>query len=783
VGGFLGLSVIAGVLVGVLVAPAAIASTTLTKSGIESFNSLPDYLKIEAPDQYTTFYATQGGQPVKIAQFYFQNRIDVPWDQVSQSVKDAAVATEDPRFYSEGGIDVLGILRGAASTVSGNGMQGGSSITQQYVKNVLVQRCEANYPVDSNANAKTQAKQRAKLSQCYQDAAGISVPRKIQEIRYATGVSKQYSKQQILLGYLNLVGFGGQVYGVEAAAHYYFNTTAAQLDLNQSATLVAILNNPANLRIDQNKQQNPGSNPDNGFAATKERRDYVLDRMVKNGKITQKQADDTKKQPITPTITPTPTGCTTAQQYNAGFFCDYVQKTILTNPTFGKTAADRERFFRRGGINVYTTLNLDVQNTAQQSLDTYLPHSTPNLNLGAANTSMEVGTGRVVTMVENKTYTDGATSDPGATSVNLAAPYAYGQSGGFQMGSSFKPFVLADWLENGHTLSEVINGSSNWFSENQFHTQCGSNVPYGNGRFQTFNDASSENGVHTVLQGTTQSINTIYMGMATKLNTCEIHELAKKMGVDTSNPKVKWSTVPSSVIGSANNVSPLQVAQAYAAFANGGVTCTPIVIDKITRTDTNKDIAVPKTQCQQAIPADVAATVLYALKTVMTGGGTGVLANPYDGVPLAGKTGTAGLHGNAGATQNWIATTTTKVAQVTWVGNISGDVGLGSQRFTNAKTHQVIAGRDAKLIVAKPIIAALNDVYGGKAFPTAPSTMIYGKSYHAPATKAPTQPTTPETTQPTAPPAQPTQPVQPQQSTQPSQQQQPQPTVPTIPSP
>jgi membrane peptidoglycan carboxypeptidase len=159
-GAFLGLSVIAGVLVGALVAPAAIASTTLTKSGIESFNSLPDYLKIEAPDQYTTFYATQGGQPVKIAQFYFQNRIDVPWDQVSQSVKDAAVATEDPRFYSEGGIDVLGILRGAASTVSGNGTQGGSSITQQYVKNVLVQRCEANYPVDATATAKVRRRSR-----------------------------------------------------------------------------------------------------------------------------------------------------------------------------------------------------------------------------------------------------------------------------------------------------------------------------------------------------------------------------------------------------------------------------------------------------------------------------------------------------------------------------------------------------------------------------------------------------------------------------------------------
>ncbi|GAA4166121.1 transglycosylase domain-containing protein [Gryllotalpicola daejeonensis] len=771
---------IAGVLVGILAAPAAIAGTTVTKSGIDSFNALPDYLKIDPPDQYTTFYATQGGKPVKIAQFYFQNRIDVPWDKVSQSVKDAAVATEDPRFYTEGGIDVLGILRGAASTVSGNGTQGGSSITQQYVKNVLVQRCEADNPVDGNATAKVQAAQRKALKECYDNAAGISVPRKIQEIRYATGVSKQYTKQQILLGYLNLVGFGGQVYGVEAAANYYFNTTAAKLDLNQSATLVAILNNPANLRIDLNEKQNPGNNPKNGFQATKDRRDYVLDRMAKNGKITQKQADETKKQPITPHITPTPSGCTTAQQFDAGFFCDYVQDVILNDTTFGKTAADRERFFRQGGINVYTTLNLDLQNTAQQSMDAYIPHSDPNYKLGAAQTSMEVGTGRVVTMVQNKTYTDGATSDPGATAVNYTTPYQYGSSGGFQMGSSFKPFVLAEWLEQGHTLSEGINGSSTWFNDAEFHTKCGSDEPYGSAsnRWQIYNDSSWENGYHSVLSGTTESINTIYMGMAKQLNLCEVGKLANKMGVNTSNPKVQWKSVPGSAIGTGNYVSPLQVAQAYAAFANNGISCTPVVINKITRTDTNKSIAVPKTTCTQAIPADVAATVLYALQTVMRGGGTGAAANPYDGIPLAGKTGTAGAKGNAG-TENWLATTTSKVAQVTWVGDIDDHFGLRNTTFTDSQTGRVVVGSDAKLYIAKPIIAALNSTYGGDDFPTAPSSMVYGKYYQAPTTPATpnTQPTQPAQ-QPTQPAKQPTQPAQ--QPTQPAQQPT-QPTLPTVP--
>ncbi|HEY0248674.1 MAG TPA: transglycosylase domain-containing protein [Gryllotalpicola sp.] len=756
---FLGLSVVAGILVSAFMAPAAIAGSTVTRQGMDAFNALPDYLKIDPPDQYTTFWATQGGQPVQIAQFYFQNRVDVKWDQISQSVKDAAVATEDPRFYSEGGVDVLGILRGAASTVSGGGVQGGSSITQQYVKNVLVQRCEADNPVDANASSKTRLKQQTALNTCYKDAAGLSIGRKIQEIRYATGVSKQYSKQQILLGYLNLVGFGGQVYGVEAAAKYYFGTTAAKLSLNQSATLVAILNNPANLRIDQSEKANPDNNAKNGFKATKDRRDYVIDRMLVQHKITAEQASDAKKQPITPKITPTPTGCSSAQQHDAGYFCDYVQDTVLTDPAFGKTAADRQRFFRQGGINVYTTLDLDLQNTAQQSMDDVIPHSDPAMDLGSAQTSMEVGTGRVVTMVQNKTYTAGATSDPGATSVNYVAPYSYGQSSGFQMGSSFKPFVLADWLEKGHTLYQGVNGSSTWFNGNDFHSQCGSDVPYGGGSFQVLNDEPWENGYHSVLQGTTQSINTIYMNMAEQLNLCEVHELAKSMGVDSSNPADKWQPVPVSAIGSGNNVSPLQVAQAYAAFANGGVTCTPIVIDKITRTDTGKAVPVPKTKCTQAIPSDVADAVLYALKTVMTSG-TGTLGNPYDGIPLAGKTGTAGENGHA--VQNWIATTTSKVAQVTWVGNVSGTTSLRAQWFTNAATGRAVNGGDAKLVVAKPIIAALDAKYGGEDFPAPPSSLLYGQYYRPPVQTAPTTPTTEPTAPETQAPSQePTQPAAP----------------------
>jgi membrane peptidoglycan carboxypeptidase len=289
-----------------------------------------------------------------------------------------------------------------------------------------------------------------------------------------------------------------------------------------------------------------------------------------------------------------------------------------------------------------------------------------------------------------------------------------------------------------------------------------------------FNDESWENGYHSVLQGTTQSINTIYMGMAEQLNLCEIHNVAKAMGIDSAdpqNPKYAWQTVPASAIGGANLVSPLQVAQAYAAFANGGISCTPIVIDSISRVDDGSAVAVPKTTCKQAIPKDVADAVLYALKTVMTYG-TGTQGNPWDGTPIAGKTGTAGSS-DQGSTQNWLATTTSKVAQVTWVGNVNGLAALRKQWFTNADTGQVINGGDAKLIIAKPIIKALDATYGGTDFDAPPRSLLYGANYQPPVQAPPSStPTAPASSdKPTANPK-PTQPAKPNGSTKPPAQQQ-----------
>ncbi|MHA7987741.1 transglycosylase domain-containing protein [Rathayibacter sp. CAU 1779] len=715
-GAFVAMSAVAAVLVAAAATPAAAVTSLAVSDATAAFNGLPDYLALQPLDQTTTFYAQKGGQEVPIATFYAQNRQDVSWDQIAQSVKDAAVDTEDPRYYSEGGIDVLGTIRAVIATSSGDDVQGGSSITQQYVKNVLVQRCDQQDVVDTGASKKDQAKQQAKFEQCYQDAAGVTVSRKLQEMRYAMGIDQRYSKQQILQSYLNIVGFGGQVYGIQAAAQHYFGVDAKDLDVVQSATLVAIVNNPSNLRIDEDKTTNTANNADNGYKLTKERRDYVLQRMLVHGSITQAQYKQAVATPVTPKITELQSGCQSAVAYDAGFFCDYVEHVMLQDPTFGKTADARELRFQRGGMDVYTTLNLDLQDTAQSALSTWVPASDSEVDIGGSNVSVEVGTGRIVTMVENKAFDDTGGGDPGSTAINYNTDNAYGGSNGFQTGSSFKAFDLAAWFEAGHSASESVDAhySGYAFPFSDFTASCEGGRLSG-GSYPVSNDSSSEGGQMSVLAATESSVNTAFMQMATQLDLCNIANVAKALGVHSASPSANpFQIVPSMVIGT-NYIAPLTMATAYAAIADNGVYCSNVAIDKIVTT-TGASVAVPKSTCTQAIPSTVAAALAWTLEHVITAG-TATSANPDDGTPILAKTGTTDSY-----QQNWLVTSSSKVANATWVGQISGSHDLRDYYYNGSPLN------NAKFYADRTILKALDGVYGGSEFTTPPTTLIYGSA-------------------------------------------------------
>ncbi|MDN4614640.1 transglycosylase domain-containing protein [Leifsonia sp. F6_8S_P_1B] len=691
---FLAFALVAAVLSTLFLLPGVLGAGATAAAGVSDFESLPDDLTIGQFAQNSTVYAKQGGQDVPIAQFYAQDRQDVGWKDVAQDVKDAAVSAEDPRFYSEGAVDILGTIRGALATVVGGDVQGGSSITQQYVKNIGVEKCEA-------------LTDQKKLQACYDDAAGVTLQRKVQEMRYAVGLEKKYSKQEILLGYLNVVGFGGQVYGVQAAAHYYFGTTAAQLTLPQAATLVAILNNPSNLRIDHADDKDNGAA--NGYKLTKERRDYVLDRMYKTHTITAAEREAAKKTPVQPVITPTTSGCAAAAQYNAAFFCDYVRDVVLNDSAYGKTANDRWATLNRGGLKIYTTLNLDLQATAQQALSAYVPASRPDIDLGGSNVSVEVGTGRIVTMVQNRAFNNTDQPADGTTAVNYNTDEDYGGSQGFQTGSTFKAFDLAAWLEAGHGLYETVNASQHLFPTSDFTNSC-QNIDGPD--WPVTNDEGSASRL-SVLAATAESVNTAFARMGTETDLCSILNAAKSLGVHPASAENPLTSTPSMILGT-NYLSPLTMATAYAGIANNGSACTPIAIDRVVNAD-GSEHPVTKTTCTPGLKPDIAAGVAYALQGVMRGGGTAASANPYDGTPIFGKTGTTD-----DSLQNWLVTSTTKVATATWVGNVSGSTPLRDLEFNG------VNGGNVKFHVAEPILTALDALYGGDDFTEPSDAVLYG---------------------------------------------------------
>ncbi|PPH21292.1 penicillin-binding protein [Rathayibacter sp. AY1C4] len=698
--GIVGASLAGGLLITVGVTPALAVTGLAENNPIGLFETVPEYLELGQLAQKTEIYAKRtDGSDELLASFYAQNREEVAFDQVSQSVKDAAVSTEDPRFYDHGGVDLQGTIRAVLSNIVGGDLQGGSSITQQYVKNVLVQKAESLSATDEAAS-----------EAAYEEATATTPSRKLKEMKLAVDLEKKYSKDDILLGYLNIAGFGGQVYGIQAAAEYYFSTTAADLSLAQAASLIATVNNPNGLRIDQ-----PENIPDN-----KIRRDYVLDQMLQEGKISQADHDAAVAEEVVPAITQTPTGCQTAG--NAAFFCDYITRVVQNDPAFGDDADTRLANFQRGGYKIYTTLDRDLQDTAANATNNAVPKvPTLDTNIGSATVSMEVGTGRILAMVQNKDYdAAGAVNGANFSAVNFNTDTAYGGSAGFQVGSTYKVFTLAQWLASGRTLNETINGRERTFSG--FPASC---APGGelDTSYEVNND-DSENGSYSVLTGTMQSINTVYVSMAQQLDLCAIRDRAVGFGVKAADGgEVDYK--PSAVLGSDTLISPLSMVTAFAGFANNGTACSAIAIDSITDA-TGAAVQPPTSTCNQALSPELTAVANYALQRVVTGG-TAAQSDPDDGIEHIGKTGTTD---NAEST--WMDGASSRVATVVWVGNIDGHTSMREVRFPNSELESRPYASNIRHYIWNSVMTRADQKYGGDDFEEPSSALLNGRQIAVP---------------------------------------------------
>jgi membrane peptidoglycan carboxypeptidase len=700
-GSWLGLGIvglISGLLVTVMMTPVIAVTGITIKNTLSVFDALPDFIEIGRQAQKNEIYVQKTNDKddgyIKIADVYWQDREEIPLSQMSQFLKDAAIDGEDRRFYEHQGVDLPGIIRaGLGNFIAGDITSGASTLTMQVIKNIYVQRAEA-LPTEEERLA------------AYAEATATSIERKLKEIKLAIGLEKRFSKEDILEKYLNISAFGGNTYGVEAAAKRYFGVSAADVTVAQAASLLAIVQYPVQRNL---------TNPEN-YAANQERRDFILGAMLESESISQAQYDEAVRTPVDENFvnlqTPS-SGCIAGEKYTK-FFCDYVVKNVTNFDALGTTKDERITNWYIGGYKLYTTLDYALQKTAQK-LAWRVPKSSPLAKIGAVTNSVEVGTGRVLAMAQNKLFNDtleGGGKD--STAVNLSTDKDYGGSSGFQTGSTYKIFALVAWLKSGRGLGELVNAGE--FKKNQakFLDTCeDGGGPWG-GTWEFKNDSTAPK-IVSVMNATKFSINSAFASIAEQLDQCDIRKTAESLGVHRADG-TRVQSNPAAVLGT-NELAPLTMANAWAGIANSGKFCESIILDHAVGPN-GEDLPGQPITCSQAVEPDVAHATILAMKGVMNGG-TGAASNPGDGVPIFGKTGTTD-----NSTQTWIVVSTSRVATATWVGNIVGKFPMRQFPSGAIYRHQITSA----------LMRAADRMYSGeKDWPAPSSRLLQGNGIKIPA--------------------------------------------------
>lgn len=641
---------VGGILAGGMLVPLAAGAKTATDTAVQVFDDLPDDLEPGPLSEQSVIMANDG--KTVIARYWTENRIVVPQDEVAPAMQNAVVATEDKRFFEHGGVDLEGTARAAVNNTVGGDTQGASTLTQQYVKNVLIEQAvRADDPLAAAA------------------AKEESLERKAKEAKLAISLEKQMTKDEILEAYLNIAQFGVGIYGVETAARYYFGKNAADLEVVEAATIAGITKAPG--------AYDPTRDPENAES----RRNIVLKLMYEQGYIDKDEYDTARSTPIEDSLDvhPTEAGCQANQTY--AWFCDYVTKEITDNEIYGETAKERQDLLYRGGLTITTTIDPAMQQEAHKAVKRGVP-ADDSSGLESAMATVEPGTGKILAMAQNRDYDATTDPEPYTSAINYAADPAHGNSGGFQVGSTFKPFVLAEWLRAGNTLYDQVPARKQTYVVNEFDTS-----PCARLTSETWSPANAEGsgqGNITALEATKKSINTAYVAMGKRLNLCDLADTAWDAGYRPTSTAITTDThaagdkllAPTEddvnvfapmMIGTQAS-APLLQAAAYATFASGGTYCEPLAITKVV--DTNGEtIAEPSTTCiEESLDPDIANTVAFAMTKAFEGGGTAWNDGLADGRPAAAKTGTTNL-----SRQTWFNGYTPQLSTSVWVGNAESD--------------------------------------------------------------------------------------------------------------
>ncbi|WGL52779.1 transglycosylase domain-containing protein [Nocardioides sp. BP30] len=601
----LGVMAVLAVVLGVVVAGIAIPFAGIAGIGArqvaKTVDDLPAAFDTGTLPQTTRILDADGNL---ITTLYDQNRVYRPLDQISRNMTQAIVSIEDYRFYQHGAIDLKGTLRAFVTNQANSGtVQGGSSITQQLVKQTLLTQAE-----ESGDKAAMKA------------ATADTYSRKLKELRYAIALEQAHSKDWILERYLNTAYFGDGAYGVQAAARHYFDVNSNQLTVKQSALLAGLVKNPT------------GYDPTNFPDAAIARRNVVLDREAQLHVISSDEADALKQKKLGLNVQSSQNGCVNS---TAAFFCDYVVNYLEQDSALGSTVDARKKLLTSGGLTIKTTLEMSNQKAAATSVANHV-HATDNA-IGAV-AEVQPGTGDVLALAQSRPM--GTDTKKGQTYINYTIPQEVGNAPGFQAGSTFKAFVLATAITQGIPLTTTFSNQPTMTFNQSLYANCPGSPPFV-GTWRVGNSTILK-GTMNAYVGTRESVNTYFAQLEQKTGVCDPYNLAKSMGVELTDPSVE--RYPTFTLG-VDNVSPLEMAGAYATFGARGEYCTPHPVSEILDSAGNS-IKTYSPECNQVMPETTADAVNDVLRGVQEPGGFGYqlghteLTKDGQTIPSAGKTGT-----------------------------------------------------------------------------------------------------------------------------------------------
>ena len=542
--------------------------------GFSSLFAPPNMDETLIPDAASQFYDINGN--VIYTTLSEERRVPVSIDKIPKHVQQAFIAIEDNRFYEHSGIDYRGTARALVSTLSGREVQGGSTITQQLAKNAFL----------------TQER---------------SIIRKIKEAFIAKELEHKYTKDEILTMYLNQIYFGQGAYGIESASLYYFGKHVQNLDIAEAATLAAIPKSP--------NYYNPFENP----KESKNRQELVIDQMVKYGFISADSATKAKAKKMVYS--------TSHKQQNnpRGYFFDMISQKVIA-----EVGADA---LYKGGLKIYTTLDMDIQLAAEKAmrhLPNYYTDSKKLTQPQMALAAVDPKTGYVKAMIGGR----------GQDKFNRATLAVR------QPGSAFKPFVYLTAMQNGFTPASIIEDKEEEFAKG----------------WKPQNSDMQWHGKVSLRTALKRSINVPTIKLAREVGVDKIVANVERMGITTLVDSGAYSDVNLAMAlgGLSKGVNPLEMASAYGVLATNGLYNKPIALLKIVDRD-GKVLYQAKPQSKRVVDAASAYLTTNMLEDVLvsgTGGGMGI------GRPAAGKTGTTDTYIDA-----WFVGYTPDLSTAVWVGD------------------------------------------------------------------------------------------------------------------